>query len=83
MDTRIHKGLVAVLFTALLAVTTVHAESADEHSGLRVQIDNDLFAGGGQHDRDYTGGVAVTISGERARDGLLSLDPVLAFIDRA
>ena len=47
---------------------------------LRVQIDNDLFAGG-EKDRDYTGGFGVTISGERARDGLLSLDPLLRRLD--
>lgn len=47
---------------------------------LRVQIDNDLFAGG-EKDRDYTGGFGITISGERARDGLLSLDPLLRRLD--
>lgn len=47
---------------------------------LRLQIDNDLFAGGEQ-DRDYTGGFGITISGERARDGLLSLDPLLRRLD--
>jgi hypothetical protein len=48
---------------------------------LRVQIDNDLFAGG-EKDRDYTGGFGLTISGERARDGLLSLDPLLRRLDQ-
>ncbi|WP_129641632.1 lipid A deacylase LpxR family protein [Peristeroidobacter agariperforans] len=48
---------------------------------VRVQVDNDLFAGGNQ-DRDYTGGLGITLSGERARDGLLSLDPLLARLDR-
>lgn len=47
---------------------------------LRVQIDNDLFAGD-EKDRDYTGGMSITISGERARDGLLSLDPLLQRLD--
>lgn len=47
---------------------------------LRVQIDNDLFAGG-EADRDYTGGMSIAISGERARDGLLSLDPLLRRLD--
>ncbi len=47
---------------------------------VRVQIDNDLFAGDNQ-DRDYTGGMSITISGERARDGLLSLDPLLRRLD--
>ena len=48
---------------------------------VRVQIDNDLFAGDNQ-DRDYTGGMSITISGERARDGLLSLDPLLRHLDQ-
>ena len=43
--------------------------SADQPTAARVQIDNDLFAGR-DRDRDYTGGFAVTLSGERARDGL-------------
>lgn len=46
-------------------------------SGLRLQLDNDLFAGS-ERDRDYTGGFGVTISGDAAREGLLSLDPLLA-----
>lgn len=48
---------------------------------VRLQIDNDLFAGDNQ-DRDYTGGMSITISGDRARDGLLSLDPLLRRLDR-
>lgn len=47
---------------------------------VSVQIDNDLFAGGHQ-DRDYTGGMSVTIAGPRARDGWLSLDGMLAQIN--
>ena len=43
---------------------------------MRLHIDNDLFAGRNL-DRDYTGGLAITLSGTAARDGLLSLDPVL------
>jgi hypothetical protein len=54
----------------------------DGVDAVRVQIDNDLFAGD-QKDRDYTGGMSITISGERARDGLLSLDPLLRGLDRA
>ena len=45
-----------------------------EISGVRLHIDNDLFAGR-DLDRDYTGGMAITLSGTAARDGLLSLDP--------
>lgn len=52
----------------------------DGVDAVRVQIDNDLFAGDNQ-DRDYTGGMGITISGARARGGLLSLDPLLRRID--
>jgi hypothetical protein len=51
-----------------------------EISGVRLHIDNDLFAGR-DLDRDYTGGVALTLSGTAARDGFLSLDPLLTRID--
>jgi len=49
-------------------------------SGVRLQLDNDLFVGR-ELDRDYTGGFAVTIDGQAAHDGFLSLDPVLGAID--
>lgn len=52
----------------------------DGVDAVRVQIDNDLFAGDNQ-DRDYTGGMSITVAGERARDGLLSLDPLLSRVD--
>src|SRR5918994_7996460 len=51
-----------------------------EISGVRLHIDNDLFAGR-DLDRDYTGGMAITLSGSAARDSLLSLDPALTWID--
>src|SRR5262249_48410392 len=46
----------------------------------RLHIDNDLFAGRNL-DRDYTGGLAITVSGTSARDGFLSLDPLLTRTD--
>jgi hypothetical protein len=79
----------AVLAAALILPVS-HASAQDdawrtwapeaEISGVRLHIDNDLFAGRNL-DRDYTGGVAITLSGTAARDSLLSLDPVLARID--
>lgn len=65
-----------------MAFVSVGAEARDdfEYTGVRVQLDNDLFAGRDQ-DRDYTGGFAVSISGSAARDGFLSLDPLLARLD--
>ncbi|MFL6548835.1 MAG: lipid A deacylase LpxR family protein [Povalibacter sp.] len=74
-------GIVA---SVLLLISVPHAalaQSSADEKGLRIQVDNDLFAAGGSHDRDYTGGMAVTTSGAQARDGLLSLDPVLDRID--
>jgi hypothetical protein len=80
----------AVLAAALILPVT-HASAQDEAwrtwmlpeqevSGVRLHIDNDLFAGRNL-DRDYTGGLAITLSGTAARDGFLSLDPVLGGID--
>jgi hypothetical protein len=79
----------AVLAAALILPMS-HASAQDdawrtslperEISGVRLHIDNDLFAGRNL-DRDYTGGLAITLSGTAARDGLLSLDPVLTRID--
>jgi hypothetical protein len=79
----------AVLAAALILPAT-HASAQDdawrtwqperEVSGVRVHIDNDLFAGR-DLDRDYTGGMAITLSGTAARDSLLSLDPLLVRID--
>lgn len=74
----------AVLLAALLSGLPAKAaeESAEaDVTGVRIQLDNDLFAGGGKRDRDYTGGMAVTQSGRDAADGWLSLDPVLERLD--
>jgi hypothetical protein len=79
----------AVLAAALVLPVT-HASAQDdawrtwlperEVTGVRVHVDNDLFAGR-DLDRDYTGGMALTLSGTAARDSFLSLDPVLTRID--
>jgi hypothetical protein len=72
----------AVLAASLAFSATAKGQSIDgrELSDVRVQIDNDLFAGR-DDDRDYTGGLAVTFSGESVRDNLLSLDGLLSGID--
>ena len=74
-----------VAFAAAVIAATANASDASAEfepavSGVRLQVDNDLFAGG-QRDRDYTGGFAFTVSGTDARDRYLSLDPVLSKID--
>ncbi|GMR18189.1 MAG: hypothetical protein BMS9Abin33_0595 [Gammaproteobacteria bacterium] len=50
-------------------------------TGWAIYIDNDLLAPGGS-DRDYTGGLSLTLSGKRATNFWLSADPVLHWIDR-
>lgn len=47
-----------------------------------MQVDNDLLAGR-ESDRDYTGGFAITLSGDRARNVPLSLDPLVGALDRS
>lgn len=83
-STPIHGVLAAAGVALLLAAANVQAGSkADDPDvkGVRVHIDNDLFSGT-TRDRDYTGGMAVTVSGNYARDGLLSLDPILSRVDK-
>jgi hypothetical protein len=75
---------VAMLIAAL-QLTSVDAAASDaaeerRYGGVHLQVDNDLFAGR-ERDRDYTGGFSVTMSGRAARDGLLSLNPLLERID--
>lgn len=75
----------ALVAAGVLAAAPTHAlaDALDERdvTGVRVHIDNDLFAAGGKRDRDYTGGMAVTLSGHAAADSFLSLDPVLKRLD--
>lgn len=92
MGTHVYEALQNVLKVAATSLvlglaSNASARTADEPrdeadiTGLRVQIDNDLFAGGGERDRDYTGGMALTLSGRKAADGFLSLDPLLKRLD--
>src|SRR5690348_1325992 len=84
------KLVALAVLAAALVLPVSHASAQDdawrtwsperETSGVRLHIDNDLFAARNL-DRDYTGGVALTLSGTAARDGLLSLDPALSRID--
>jgi len=84
---RTKKVSIAALAALSLLAACVQAQTmspvadSPDISGVRIQVDNDLFAGGGEHDRDYTGGMAITISGREARDGFASLDPWLGKID--
>ncbi len=49
--------------------------------GWSIAIDNDLFAPT-QNDRDYTGGLGITVSGVQTADYWWSLDPLLRRVDR-
>jgi hypothetical protein len=71
-----------VLFVLLAGGTATAQDDEHDYTGVRLQIDNDLFAGR-ERDRDYTGGAALTISGAAARDSALSLDPLLERMDNA
>jgi len=71
------------LLSTLLVSKDIHANAPErDYSGVRVQIDNDLFAGS-VRDRDYTGGLAVSLSGRSAQRSPVSLDPVLSALDSA
>ena len=56
------------------------AEDEPYDTGWALYVDNDLFALR-DSDKDYTGGVSLTLSGERARQYPISLDSALAFVD--
>lgn len=52
-----------------------------EDTGWALIIDNDAFLLGSTRDRDYTGGMAFTMSGRGVLDNWLSLDSGLGVID--
>lgn len=52
------------------------------YGGWSLAVDNDLF-GPASSDRDYTGGVALTVSGPNTGRSWWSLDPALRQLDRA
>ena len=61
--------------------TVLAAEYGNEkyNSGWEFNIDNDGPVE--QTDRDYTGGVSVTLSGKRVQEYMVSIDPLRAGID--
>ncbi len=56
------------------------SEIEPNNTGWSLYLDNDLFALR-DGDRDYTGGMSLTLSGSRATDYWFSLNPVLQSID--
>ena len=75
-----------LLSLLILISNNVHAESESNligkeqkyNSGWRLNIDNDILA---ERDRDYTGGIALTLSGRRAQEYLVSLEGVRNWLD--
>ena len=66
-----------------LLIERAYSEPAIEETarGWSLAIDNDLF-GPTQSDRDYTGGLGITVSGAQTAEYWWSLDPLLRRIDR-
>jgi len=71
----------------VLLCISIASVSADQYgselynTGWRINVDNDLLTGQST-DRDYTGGLAVTLSGKRAQEHLVTIDPLRAGIDK-
>lgn len=67
---------------AIIILFLCSAASADElyNSGWRINVDNDLLTGQNT-DRDYTGGLAVTLSGRRVQQYPVTLESLRSSID--
>lgn len=68
----VQNRIVGVALAIMMAVSSIGQATASEelrvepeNTGWSFQFDNDVFVGG-DRDRDYTGGFAVTLSGNRA-----------------
>lgn len=68
------------LLCLLLIFISSHTHGMEEkdNSGWTLGLDNDILA---ERDRDYTGGVALTLSGRRAQKYLFSLEGIRNWID--
>ncbi len=55
-------------------------EIEPDDTGWSLYIDNDLLAFG-SNDKDYTGGLSITLAGKRASDYTLSLDKPLSWLN--
>lgn len=70
--------------TLLLASASMHASTySDEpaQTGWAFYMDNDILALRST-DRDYTGGMSLTLAGSDAQSALVSVDPVRAVLDQ-
>lgn len=75
-------GVAMALATAMpLAAAESPFATEPVNTGWALYIDNDVMAPT-RSDRDYTGGLSVTLSGTQARDALLSVDGWRGALDR-
>lgn len=82
-ERRVHPMSIAVGIICTLIASLACASEADRlDEGVSIQLDDDLFAGQ-QRDEDYTGGFAIGVSGDRARNAPLSLDFLLGILDQS
>jgi len=72
--------LPALLWLSLTSAFAGQYGSELTNSGWQINADNDLLTGQST-DRDYTGGLALTLSGRRVQDYLVSIDGWRAGID--
>lgn len=73
-----------LIFLLCISIASVSADQYGNelyNTGWRINVDNDLLTGQST-DRDYTGGLAVTLSGKRAQEHLVTIDPLRAGIDK-
>lgn len=78
MDSPVAVAAAGMLAT-LLATGHSHAQAADVaaepwDTGWAIALDNDVLFPGSNQDRDYTGGMSLTLAGRRAVTGVLSLE---------
>ena len=82
-------SVAALLLACLLVGRLAYAKEAiipslagePYDSGWSLQMDNDLLTPK-NHDRDYTGGIAVTFAGKRVQQWPISLDSTLKKFNR-
>jgi hypothetical protein len=79
MFVRLLRRFEFLLLLALILISrAAYALEERYNTGWRLNLDNDILA---ESDRDYTGGIALTLSGRRAQDYLISLEGVRNWLD--
>jgi len=71
--------LYILIFTFTASVSAAQYGTEKYNSGWQLNTDNDGPVE--QTDRDYTGGVSLTLSGKRVQEYMVSIDPLRAGID--